>query len=192
MLKFHQHSVLVEHLRQGDEKAFTYLIREYHQLLCTFAYSLSRDTDKSEDIVQNVFLKVWEQRSQLNAEYSLKSYLHKLTYNEFIDQNRKQKSMSSLEKRYAETLNNFFEEKDWEQINTIIAIVKVEINNLPPQCKNVFMLSKQDGLTNIEISEHLQISVKAVEGHITKAFSLLRKKMGEKINPILFLLFGFK
>lgn len=94
--------------------------------------------------------------------------------------------------KYAETLNNFLEEKDWEQINTIIAIVKVEINNLPPQCKKVFILSKQDGLTNIEISEHLQISVKAVESHITKAFSLLRKKMGDKVNPILFLLFKFK
>lgn len=182
----------MEHLRQGDEKAFTYLIQEYHQLLCAFAYNLSRDTGKSEDIVQNVFLKIWEQRSKLNAEYSLKSYLHKLTYNEFIDQNRKQKSMSSLEKKYVETLNNFLEEKDWEQINTIIAIVKLEINNLPPKCKKVFMLSKEDGLTNIEISEHLQISVKAVESHITKAFSLLRKKMGEKINPILFLMFKFK
>ncbi|TXN36780.1 RNA polymerase sigma-70 factor [Flagellimonas hymeniacidonis] len=190
MLKFHQHSVLVEHLKQGDEKAFAHLIQEYHQLLCTFAYNLSKDTGKSEDIVQNVFLKVWEQRSQLKAEYSLKSYLHKLTYNEFIDQTRKQKSMSSLEKKYVETLNNFLEQKDWDQINKVITVVKAEIETLPPKCKKVFTLSKQDGLTNIEISEHLKISVKAVESHMTKAFSILRKKMGDKIKTILFFVFS--
>lgn len=188
MLKFHQHSVLIQHLKQGDEHAFGFLIEKYHRLLCTFAFSLSRDTGKSEDIVQNVFLKVWEQRTSLNAEYSLKSYLHKLTYNEFIDQTRKQKSMFSLEIKYADTLNQWFEQKDLEQINTIMNIVKAEIDNLPPQCKKVFILSKQDGLTNQEISDYLKITKKAVEAQITKAFKLLRDKMGGDSKIILFLL----
>lgn len=57
------------------------------------------------------------------------------------------------------------------------------------KCKQIFILSKQDGLTNIEIAEYLNISNKSVEAHITKAFSILRKTAGEKLNGILFLLF---
>jgi RNA polymerase sigma-70 factor (ECF subfamily) len=54
------------------------------------------------------------------------------------------------------------------------------------------LLSKQDGLTNIEIAEFLNVSIKSVEAHITKAFSILRKTVGEKVNTVLFLLFGMK
>ena len=69
---------------------------------------------------------------------------------------------------------------------------KKEIENLPPKCKQTFLLSKQDGLTNIEIAEYLNVSIKSVEAHITKAFSILRKNVGDRTNGILFLLFGFK
>jgi RNA polymerase sigma-70 factor (ECF subfamily) len=68
--------------------------------------------------------------------------------------------------------------------------VKLEIENLPPKCKQTFLLSKQEGLTNMEIAEYLNVSIKSVEAHITKAFSILRKKVGDKMNGILFLLFG--
>jgi len=64
------------------------------------------------------------------------------------------------------------------------------LSNLPPKCKRIFLLSKQEGLTNIEIAEYLNVSIKSVEAHITKAFSNLRKTGGDKMNGILFLLFG--
>ncbi len=59
-------------------------------------------------------------------------------------------------------------------------LVKQEIENLPPKCKQIFLLSKQDGLTNTEIAEFLNVSIKSVEAHITKAFSILRKTVGGK------------
>ena len=68
--------------------------------------------------------------------------------------------------------------------------MKQEIENLPPKCKQTFLLSKKDGLTNIEIAEYLNVSVKSVEAHITKAYSIIRKKVGDKMNGVLFLLFG--
>ena len=71
-------------------------------------------------------------------------------------------------------------------------MVKQEIENLPPKYKQTFLLSKQDGLTNIEIAEFLNVSTKSVEAHITKAFSILRKTVGEKVNTVLFMLFGIK
>ena len=69
-------------------------------------------------------------------------------------------------------------------------IVKKEIDKLPPKCKQTFLLSKKEGLTNIEIAEYLNVSIKSVEAHITKAFSILRKSIGNKVEGILFLLFG--
>ncbi len=66
----------------------------------------------------------------------------------------------------------------------------MEIQNLPPKCKQTFLLSKQEGLTNVEIAEYLNVSIKSVEAHITKVFSILRKSIGDKMHGILFLLFG--
>ena len=68
--------------------------------------------------------------------------------------------------------------------------MKQEIENLPPKCKQTFLLSKQEGLTNIEIADYLNVSTKSVEAHITKAFSILRKALGDKVNGLIFLLFG--
>ncbi|MCH9659655.1 MAG: sigma-70 family RNA polymerase sigma factor, partial [Bacteroidetes bacterium] len=143
----------------------------------------------AEDIIQNVFIKLWQQRRALKPNLSIKSFLYKSVYNEFIDQYRKQQSIMLLEKKYIETLDTIVENKDERYIERLIAIVKLEIQNLPPKCKQTFLLSKQDGLTNIEISEYLNISIKTVESHITKAFNILRKKGGDKMNSILFILF---
>ena len=71
-------------------------------------------------------------------------------------------------------------------------VVKREIENLPPKCKRTFLLSKQEGLSNIEIAAHLNVSIKSVEAHITKAYAILRKKVGTKIHNVLFLLFDHK
>ena len=84
------------------------------------------------------------------------------------------------------------EDEDENSLEKLIKLVKQEIENLPPKCKQTFLLSKQDGLTNIEIAEYLNVSLKSVEAHITKAFSILRKTVGEKVNTVLFLLFGLK
>lgn len=81
---------------------------------------------------------------------------------------------------------------DSESFQRILKVVNKEIDGLPPKCKEVFILSKKEGLTNIEIAEHLEVSIKTVEAQITKAFSILRSSMQEKIKSIFFLFFGRK
>jgi RNA polymerase sigma-70 factor (ECF subfamily) len=95
-----------------------------------------------------------------------------------------------LEKQYIDNLTTFIEEEDSNTLEKLIKLVKLEIQNLPPKCKETFLLSKEDGLTNIEIAEHKNISLKTVEAHMTKAFAILRDKIGGKMEGILFLLFG--
>jgi RNA polymerase sigma-70 factor (family 1) len=181
---------LIKSLKDGDSSAYTFLLNNYHHKLCVYAFSLTNNHDLSEDIVQNVFMRIWKQRVKLKDEFSLKSYLYKSVYNEFIDQYRKQKSVLALEKKYIDALSTIVEEEDERSLEKLINYVKQEIENLPPKCKQTFLLSKKDGLTNIEIAEYLNVSVKSVEAHITKAFSIIRKKVGDKMNGVLFLLFG--
>lgn len=189
---YNDNDILIESLKNGDEKAYTYLIDTYHHKLCVYANSLVKNVYSAEDIVQNVFIKVWEQRTRLKTNHAIKSFLYKLVYNEFIDLYRKNQSLFSLEKSYYDALNAIVLEDDSESLQHVINVVNKEIQNLPPKCKEVFILSKKEGLTNIEIAEHLDVSIKTVEAQITKAFSILRSSLDEKIKNFLFLLFSIK
>ena len=189
---YDNNATLIESLSKGDEGAYNYLIDTYHHQLCVYANSLVKNIYSAEDIVQNVFIKVWEQRTRLKPDHALKSFLYKLVYNEFIDLYRKNQSLFSLEKSYYDALNSVIQEDDSESFQRVLNVVNREIQNLPPKCKEVFILSKKEGLTNIEIAEHLDVSVKTVEAQITKAFSILRTSLEEKVKNVLFLLFGKK
>lgn len=180
---------LITALKKGNTNAYTFLVNTYHKKLCVYAYNLTNDTDLAEDIVQNVFMNIWKTKHKLKDDFVVKSYLYKSVYNEFIDQYRKNKAVLTLEKKHIEALTYIVEEEDEKSLERLLLIVKKEIENLPPKCKQIFLLSKEEGLTNIEIAEYLNVSAKSVEAHITKAFATLRAAIGDKIEGILFLLF---
>jgi len=188
-LTFKNDISLIKALKKGNPEAYSCLVDAYHNKLCIYAFGLTNDNSLAEDIVQNVYMNVWRKRLRLKDEFSVKNYLYKSVYNEFIDQYRKRKSVMSLEKEYIDALHTIIEKEDENSLDKLITLVNKEIENLPPKCKQTFMLSKKEGLTNIEIAEYLNISIKSVEAHITKAFSILRKAVGNKMNGILFLLF---
>ncbi|MCK0132140.1 RNA polymerase sigma-70 factor [Flavobacteriaceae bacterium F08102] len=177
-------------IKNGDEEAFTFLVREYNEKLFAYAMSLINDKAMAEDLVQNVFLKTFERRKQLKITKSLLNFLYKSIYNEFINQYRKNKALVALEKRYVETLDEIIDETDTESTERLIGVMRKEIEKLPKKCKRIFLLSKEEGLTNIEIAEYLELSVKTVEAQIAKAFSRLRKKMNKRLLNIL--LFFYK
>ncbi|MEN3323196.1 RNA polymerase sigma-70 factor [Mariniflexile soesokkakense] len=183
---------LIEALKLGDSKAYTFLMDTYHHKLCVYVFGLVHDQDAAEDIVQNVFIRIWKKRERLNPDFEISSFLYKSVYNEFIDYYRKQKSVFPLENKYISALSASVEDEDEQSLERVIKLVKLEIQNLPPKCKEIFLLSKQEGLTNIEIAEYKNVSIKSVEAHITKAFSLLRKAVGGKVSCVLFLLFGME
>jgi len=188
--RFRENDNLIAHLKKGDGDAFSFLVNSYNHQLCVYANSLVNDKALAEDIVQNVYIKTWEKRKYLNECFSIKSFLYKSVYNEFIDQYRKNRSVTILEKKYIEALDAIIEE-DNNVLEKLYLLVQNEIQNLPPKCKNIFLLSKKEGLSNVEISEHLNISTKTVEAHITKAFCLIRERVNIPANmgTFLFLLF---
>jgi len=187
---FENQTALIEGLKMGNESAYGYLVDYYHNRLCVYANSLIKDNLIAEDIVQNVFIQVWEKRNKLKHDFSLENYLYKSVRNKFIDQYRKGKAVMALEKKYIAALELAVDEKDEIQEQKILNILLDSIQELPPKCKQIFLMSKKEGLTNTEISEYLDISKKTVEGQITKAFGILKEKLGKKYEAVLMLIFG--
>ena len=188
--KFENESVLILHLINGNEQAYVYLAKTYHNPLFNYAYSLIKDHAMAQDIVQDVFLFIWRDRKKLGEVYTLKNYLYKITYNQFVNQYRKTQAITNLERSYMEAIDEAIDDRNAEVLKRKIAIITEGIAQLPKRCKETFLLSKKEGLTNIEIAQYKNISVKTVEGHLTKAYHLLRERVGGQLKNILFLLFG--
>ncbi|AUP80689.1 RNA polymerase sigma factor [Flavivirga eckloniae] len=183
---------LIRSLRKGNTHAYTYLVELYYEKLCDYATNLARDDFKSEDIVQNVIVRMWQQREKLKADISIKNYLYKSVYNEFVDQYRKEIAITALEKKYIEGLDFVTMVKDEDETKRIMHFINKEIEQLPNKCRETFLLSKKEGLTYIEIAEFQNVSVNTVEKQMVKAFSILRKRMKEKMISLMFLLFRMK
>jgi RNA polymerase sigma-70 factor (ECF subfamily) len=94
-----------------------------------------------------------------------------------------------MEKKYFESINPLYEEED-EELHRLMLHVQHEIEQLPPKCKETFLLSKKEGLTYVEIATHLNVSIKTVENQMNIAFSTIRKKLGKKMHTILFMFLG--
>ena len=183
--------VFVEKLKNGDNNAYTLLMNDYYKNLCGYANLFTKDPSKSEDIVQNIFVKIWIYRKKIDPNIPIKKYLYKSVYNEFIDQYRKNKPVISLEEKYLKVIDTIIDDNSLD-IEKLMMNVNREIDKLPEKCKRVFILNKKEGLTHNEIAEYLQISTKTVESHITRAFKILNQKLGNKIKSILIIIFDFK
>lgn len=176
---FSDDTILIDALAKGNKDAFTFLMDSYHKKLCVYALSLCQDYELAEDIIQNVFLKIWKKREKINKTRRLSSFLYRSVYNEFIDQYRQTKKVLPLEKKHIDALSSMLDEEKNSDIDKLVLIVNKEIENLPNKCKKVFLLSKKEGLTNFEIADYLKITVKSVEAHITKGYKILKQKISK-------------
>ena len=182
--QYEQH--IIPEIRNGNEEAYQSVYYHYYESLCNYAMSFIRNREKAEDIVQEVFLKLWIKRASLKTGGSLKPYLYKMTYNEFVNTFRK-------DNRYQEELDIFKvvalssviqeSEEAWQYS---LKRMKDAIDNLPPRCKEIFLMHKRDGLKQKEIAESLCISVKTVENQVAKALKSLREKLVAETFQVFF------
>ncbi|MDE3743470.1 RNA polymerase sigma factor [Maribacter polysaccharolyticus] len=189
-MNFNDNRILIENLILGEEKAYIFLLEKYHRQLNAYALTLTHEQALAQDLVQNVFLKTWKSRKKLNPQFSIRNFLYKCVYNEFLNNYQKNKAVVLLNKKYIEYAHEVAEEIDDNIIDKMMEIVNKEIRKLPPKCQRIFILSKKEGLTNNEIADYLNISIKTVEAQITKAFGILKTELGEKYETILLLIFG--
>lgn len=171
----------VERLKMGDLSAFDALFHKYSEMLYAFALSITRNQYAAEDITQLVFMKVWEKRAQIKEHLSFKSFLFSVAYHETISLLRKEKSEKRRINEYLHfSISQTNETEQSVEFKNIQDIANQVIDQMPEKRKSIFRLSRDQGYTNKEISEKLNISIKTVENQMTSALSSLRQKLGRQ------------
>ncbi|MEL6558649.1 MAG: RNA polymerase sigma-70 factor [Bacteroidota bacterium] len=182
--------IITEGIRKGDEKAFETAFRQYYGKMMKLACGILKNEEMAEEQVQEVFTKVWEKRTELPEKLNLFAYLltsvRNRCYNAIRNRQVEQKYIDYTQSRFQEQLLNF----DYDDLDEeLIEKLHQAINALPEKCQEVFKLSRFERLSHKEISSKLDISVKTIEKHITKALKVLRSQL-VGVLKILILLMG--
>lgn len=182
---------IINALKLGDRKAFTFIYEEYYNRLCKYIYSLSNDSELVEDIVQDTFIYLWVNHAEININKSLTAYLYRSAYNSFIDKCRaKSRKKNMIKQWHIEAIIEFENDEEINQEKKIILLQRA-ISTLPKKCREVFVLNKLNNYKYKEIAAMLNISERTVEGQIRKAMIKIRKKVAElKLNTFSLLLFS--
>ncbi len=164
-----------EALKLGDFSVFEDIYKTFYPRLANYVYKMSGNRDLSEDLAQETFYILWTKRHTINTDLSLSSYLFKVCHNEYLQHVRKQSKERAFLDEVKATV--YFDTRNEGDYMEKYAKVRTIIDGLSPKCKEVFMASKFDNLSYVEIAERMGISKKTVEVHISKAYSILRKKL---------------
>ncbi len=181
-------NTLWRRIQQNDNQSLKELFDLHYKPLCSYAVQFTHCMIDAEDIVQSVFIALWDKREKLEIETSLKAYLYKSVYNAAMNKFRKDKQKDAfLEKLKYEALRSQIIEDNTLLTKKIIKIKSI-VAALPDRCNEIIMLSKVEGLKNREIAERLSISIKTVESQIRIAYKKIRKEFKDN-DMLLFLLF---
>jgi RNA polymerase sigma-70 factor (family 1) len=164
-------------LHNGDKKAFDILYERYWKRLFVYAYKIFEDQLICEDIVQEVFIRLWERAREVKID-ELEHYLLRATKYQVLNAIRNMKRTSSYEDIFPHLFVDKSAELIYEEIETS-QIITNSVKALPEKCQEVFLLSREKELSNKEIARRLSISVRTVEAHLYKALKLIKKNLGQ-------------
>ena len=172
---------ILQKIAKNDRKVFEQVFKSHYTDLCRFAMRYVREEITSEEIVQEVFINIWERRTELNINSSIKAYLFTAVRNRSFNYIKLQ-----LPKEHQKTDVDALSElqidnnEDDLRLEELKAYVNEAIDLLPKKCKAIFILSRTAGMTYKEIADEMDISVKTVENQV----GLALKKLREQLNPI--------
>ena len=161
----------------GDRNAFEVLFRSHYRPLCAFAMQYVKDGDKAEDLVQDLFFRLWMDREKTKVTTSLKAYLFQAVRNRCLNAVKVQGRVRSLNEEADDGIDE--DERTEEEHAERATRVNAAIELLPEERRKVFKLSRHEGLKYHEIAERLGISVKTVENQMGKALKTLREELAD-------------
>jgi RNA polymerase sigma-70 factor, ECF subfamily len=180
---------MAEAIRQGDEAVFDTVFRNLYAPLVRYATSLADgNTDAAEDMVQQVFSKLWMNRGALSVQHSLKAYLYRMVHNLALNQLRGQKTHNRYTEHQTRAMAQHATPAPDQMADDLQEQFGRALEVLPPQCRQVFELSRFQELKYREIAEHLDISIKTVETQMGKALKILRQELADYLAFLLILL----
>jgi RNA polymerase sigma-70 factor (ECF subfamily) len=178
-------------LTAGDINAYEMLFKTYYKPLCNYAYTFIPDKDEAEEIVQSTFLSVWEKRTTLQIQTSVKPYLYAMVRNACLNVIKHEK----IKQKHA-TEELALGQEGYESISQTVYGSELErqiqraMEKLPEQCRLVFKLSRFEELKYAEIATELNISVKTVENQMGKALKIMREQLRDYLPILLIMMHG--
>lgn len=175
-------------LRSGDRLAYAELYERYFSVLYLHARNRLKNTQEAEDVIQEIFIDLWANAEKINIKSNLTHYLIACTRNKVLNLI----SRNNFQEKYKISLavNEKFEaETDYLVREKLMAdLISREINSLPPKMKRVFLMSRAEHLTYIEIAKNLEITEQSVRSHVKNALKVLRVRLGMLFYVLLFFL----
>jgi RNA polymerase sigma-70 factor (ECF subfamily) len=173
----HTNQWLVQKLKEGSSEAFQVLFAQFGKKIHRFALGYLKDPMEAEEIVQEVFLKVWKMREELEPGKSFDSFVFTIAKNAILNTIRKSKNEQvylGYAKLYPEKNILLDEELDFNELERAY---KNSVGQLSPRRKEIFLLSREKNLSNAEIAGRLGISIKTVENQMTSALAQIKKEL---------------
>jgi RNA polymerase sigma-70 factor, ECF subfamily len=168
---------IIKQLQEGDIDAYEVVYKAYFQPLYHYARTIVDNDTKAEDIVQNMFIKIWEKSTTMDIQTSLKAYLYKSVYNASLNALKS----NQVEQKVKDQVTHHLDSSEaplqqWDR-NNLEKRLSQALKELPEQCRTVFQMSRFEQLKYREIADQLGISTKTVEQHMTKALKSLRLQL---------------
>jgi RNA polymerase sigma-70 factor (ECF subfamily) len=187
---FHDDIELVERLQKSDVEAFDLIYKKYSGKLYTFGLKYLRSTAEAEELVQTVFLKLWENHKNLIKESSFKSYLFTIAYNDicklFRKRNYRQIFIRETLYEYSQSSN---EAEESINLQSVLDRVQELVENLPERQKIIFLKSRQEGKSTKEIAKDVGLSPGTVDNYISESLKFIRSQLRkETLTVIMFFL----
>jgi RNA polymerase sigma-70 factor (ECF subfamily) len=175
-------SLLAIRIRDDNKDAFKFLYNRYHRKLYYFSLKYLGNNEEAEELVQSVFISIWEHRKALDETMAIKSYIYRSSVN-YIYNYLKKKAIrirfidAELQKDEIES------NQTWDQLlfHDLEKSINLIVDKLPPQQQKNFRLSRFDGLTHEKIAKKLDLSVRTVENQIYRALSIIKNKLKDSI-----------
>ncbi|TKG95760.1 RNA polymerase sigma-70 factor [Puteibacter caeruleilacunae] len=169
---------LVQRFREGDPIAFEKLFDQYSQKLYGFVQSYLKNIQESEEITQDVFYKLWINRSYLKSDEAFKSYLFKVALNNirayFNRKNTEEKHKQLVAQEFILLADSSADEMEY---SAVMKLVDQIIDQMPAKRREIFLLSRKEGLDINEISNHLNLSESTVKNQLTNAIAFLKDEV---------------
>ncbi len=165
-------------IRSSDYEVFSLMYLNFFKGLALVSVKYVQDVYVAEEIVQDVFIKIWEQPSGLDGVIHLKSYLYRAVVNNSLNHINRQKNLQVHHERLARESEHIDIQRTYEEQELKVLIYQ-EIDRLPSQCRKVFKMSRFEGLKYREIAVMLNISERTVENHVANALKVLRARFVE-------------
>lgn len=186
---------LFESFKKGDQAAFTYFYEKYFNRIQSFCVQFIYDGDEAENLAQEALLHLWQSRESVDAINGIQSFLYTYAKSKCLNTIRHSKVKDRFKN---DVLNEKERELNIEVLNSISfdtlelteleRIINESINDLPPKTREVFIKKRIENKKNAEIAEEMQVTLKAVEAHMTKALKILKTKLSDYLFLIFILI----